>query len=270
MVISTKKFKVQQTRESPIAKIATGELNDKDRGGAECPPYTVRYTYYAVVTLLRERSLREFQVGRSVFRAVVRLNVSRIAPRTFRVDAHTTFINERIFRLSFLTVRFSLSLFLSVCLSFSLCASSKFFQPLRATPHPRSLGFRSKRLSSSRGKYRGTLSGRVFPAYYLSDPTSISGPTAFPCPRNNAFPERATRRREGRRLPRDRVARRGFQGNFPTFVHSGEPALEANSSAIFSARLNVTTAPEKWNVHVDTRLFLSRSFSSSRQRRKRR
>lgn len=58
------------------------------------------------------------------------------------------------------------------------------------------------------------------------------------------------RRREGRRLPRDR-ARHGFQDNFLPSTR------EANICAIFNARLNVTSAPEKWSVDVNTSfLFL--------------
>lgn len=159
--------------------------------------------------------------------------------------------------------------FLTACLSL-------FFFPrlIPATPsrYPRSLprrcsssGFPSKRLSSSssRGKYQGTLSGRVFPAYYLSDPTSISGPRAFPCREIMHSP--SERRREGRRLPRDR-ARRGFQDNFLSSIR--EPALEANSCTIFNARLNVTSAPEKWTIDVEASfLFLSVKLLGKGKRR---
>lgn len=73
------------------------------------------------------------------------------------------------------------------------------------------------------------------------------------------------RRREGRRLPRDQ-ARRGFQDNFPSSIR--EPALEANSCAIFNARLNVTSAPEKWTIDVDASfLFLSVKILGKRKRR---
>lgn len=85
--------------DGPIAKIATGELNDKEdtlsvRHGVSNERYT------AVVTLLRRGRCGNFKSTGASFE---RLNVSRITPRTFRVDAHASFINERIFRLPFLT-----------------------------------------------------------------------------------------------------------------------------------------------------------------------
>lgn len=148
--------------------------------------------------------------------------------------------------------------------------------PLLCSPfRPRSPGFRLRRLSplssSPRGKYRGTLSGRVFPAYYLSDPTSISGPRAFPCREIMHSP--SERRREGRRLPRDR-ARRGFQGNFRLSSTRGKffcNFQRARARVRSLARLNVTTASEKWRVDVDTSLppllfFFSLSSCSSLRR----
>lgn len=73
------------------------------------------------------------------------------------------------------------------------------------------------------------------------------------------------RRREGRRLSRDR-ARRGFQDNFLSSIR--EPALEANSCTIFNARLNVTSAPEKWTIDVEASfLFLSVKLLGKGKRR---
>lgn len=179
-------------RHGPVAKIATGELNDKERGAE------VRRTVHRGRYIITEKSLREFQVGGSVFRAVVRLNVSRIAPRTFRVDAHTTFINERIFRLPFWPP-VSLSLFRHLI---SPTPSRLPHGPLLPVKVSLETLVVVVVVFAVEGKIRGTLSGRVFPAYYLSDPTSISGPRAFPCREIMHSP--SERRREGRRLPRDR------------------------------------------------------------------
>lgn len=126
-------------RYGPVAKIATWELNDKE-GGAEVR----RAVHHRGRYIITEKSLREFQIGGSVFRAVVRLNVSRIAPRTFRVDAHTTFINERIFRLPFWPP-------VSLSLIRHLIPPTPSRLPHDPPPPSR---FRLKRLSSSlRGKY---------------------------------------------------------------------------------------------------------------------
>lgn len=198
--------------------------------------------------IITEKSLREFQIGGSVFRAVVRLNVSRIAPRTFRVDAHTTFINERIFRLPFWPPVF-LSLIRHLISS----------NPIAVTPRPSSprQGFawnacrRCRRSRRRWGENTGNAKRSRFPGVLLKRSDIDFRSEGISMSRNNAFPERATPRRSpppaGPRPDAD------FRVTFD-FPSTREPPLEANSSAIFNARLNVTTAPEKWSVDVDTRL----------------
>lgn len=217
------------------AKIATGELNDKERGAE------VRRAVHRDRYIITEKSLREFQIGESVFRAVVRLNVSRIAPRTFRVDAHTTFTNERIFRLPF----------------WSPVSLSLIRHLIPPTPSPVTVRSSSPRQGFAWnacrrwGENTGNAKRSRFPGALLKRSDIDFRSEGISMSRNNAFPERATPRRSpspaGPRPDAD------FRVTFD-FPSTREPPLEANSSAIFNARLNVTTAPEKWSVDVDTRL----------------
>lgn len=134
---------IQSGEHGPVAKIATGELDDKERG-AEVGRTVHRGRY-----IITERSLREFQVGGSVFRAVVRLECFTNSSADIPGGRTYNFYQRADLFLSFLTV----------CLSPSLFSATWFLQPHRGLPYtiPSSpSGFRLKRLlslSSLRGKY---------------------------------------------------------------------------------------------------------------------